>query len=213
MTENPPRLVRGEAGLASSGGLTSQVEWTHRSFLGGARTFTVSADRADRPRGAGDAGRAALSPRGARCSSPTWGPGILSAAGGPFVEYRDDLRDRSQAVGFEGTLVYATSPLRSLSLGYDLSHREILDYGFGDDLQPIDYLPLLGLADSASVGSLGTIVNRSALTLDGSWGELDDFANPRKGYVIRPRVSVTLPGFNTSRIRAARPGRERVSSR
>jgi outer membrane protein assembly factor BamA len=43
VTENPPRLIRGEAGLASSGGLTSQVEWSHRSFLGGARTFTVSA--------------------------------------------------------------------------------------------------------------------------------------------------------------------------
>ena len=114
------------------------------------------------------------------------------------MEYRDDLRDRSRAVGLEGTLVYATSPLRSLSLGYTISHREVLDYGFGDNLDPIDYLPLLGLADSATVGSLGTTVNRSALTLDGSWGELDEFANPRRGYVLRPRVSLTLPGFNTN---------------
>ena len=197
VTENPPRLVRGEAGLASSGGLTSQVEWTHRSFLHGARTFTVSATA--------QTGLVALeTPAEQRYRlavtvfQPYVGNRHLSAAGGPFVEYRDDLRDRSQAVGFEGTLVYATSPLRSLSLGYNLSHREILDYGFGDDLEPIDYLPLLGLADSASVGSLGSTVNRSALTLDGSWGELDEFANPRKGYVFRPRVSVTLPGFNTS---------------
>jgi outer membrane protein insertion porin family len=197
VTENPPRLVRGEAGLVSSGGLTSQVEWTHRSFLGGARTFTVSATA--------QTGLVALeTPAEQRYRlavsvfQPYVGNRHLSAAGGPFIEYRDDLRDRSQAVGFEGTMVYATSPLRSLSLGYTLSHREILDYGFGDDLQPIDYLPLLGLADSASVGSLGTIVNRSALTLDGSWGVLDEFANPRRGYVLRPRVSVTLPGFNTS---------------
>jgi outer membrane protein insertion porin family len=197
VTENPPRLIRGEAGLASSGGLTSQVEWTHRSFLHGARTFTVSATA--------QTGLVALeTPAEQRYRlavtvfQPYVGNRHLSAAGGPFVEYRDDLRDRSQAVGFEGTLVYATSPLRSLSLGYNLSHREILDYGFGDDLEPIDYLPLLGLADSASVGSLGSTVNRSALTLDGSWGELDEFANPRKGYVFRPRVSVTLPGFNTS---------------
>ena len=55
------RLVRGEAGLVSTGGLTSQVEWSHRSFLGGARTFTVAADRADRSGGARDARRAALS--------------------------------------------------------------------------------------------------------------------------------------------------------
>ncbi|MGH7581374.1 MAG: BamA/OMP85 family outer membrane protein, partial [Gemmatimonadales bacterium] len=197
VTENPPRQVRGEAGLVSSGGLTSQVEWSHRSFLGGARTLTVSATA--------QTGLVALeSPAERRYRlavsvfQPYVGTRHLSAAGGPFVEYRDDLRDRSQAVGFEGTMVYAVSPLRSLSLGYNLSHREILDYGFGDDLEPIDYLPLLGLADSASVGALGTTINRSALTLDGSWGELDEFANPRRGYVLRPRVSVTLPGFNTS---------------
>ncbi|MBA3317501.1 MAG: BamA/TamA family outer membrane protein [Gemmatimonadales bacterium] len=197
VTENPPRIVRGEAGIASSGGLVSRVDWTHRSFLGGVRSFTVSATA--------QTGLVALeSPAERRYRlavtifQPYVGSRFLSAAGGPFVEYRDDLRDRSQAVGFEGTLVYATSPLRSLSLSYGISHREILDFGFGDDLAPIDYLPLLGLADSASVGSLGTIVNRSALTLDASWGKLDDFSDPRKGYVIRPRVSVTLPGFNTS---------------
>ncbi len=197
VTENPPRLIRGEAGLASSGGLTSQVEWTHRSFLGGARSFTVSATA--------QTGLVALETPAERryrlavsVFQPYVGSRYLSAAGGPFVEYRDDLRDRSRAVGFEGTLVFATSPLRSLSLGYNLSHREILDYGFGDDLQPVDYLPLLGLEDSASVGTLGTTVNRSALTLDASWGELDEFANPRQGWVLRPRVSVTLPGFNTS---------------
>ncbi len=197
VTENPPRLIRGEAGLVSSGGLTSQVEWTHRSFLGGARTFTVAATA--------QTGLVALeSPAERRYRlaltvfQPYVGSRFLSAAGGPFVEYRDDLRDRSQAVGLEGTLVYATSPLRSVSLGYSISHREILDYGFGDDLEPVDYLPLLGLADSASVGSLGTTITRSALTLDGSWGELDEFANPRQGYVLRPRVSVTLPGFNTT---------------
>ena len=197
VAENPPRIVRGEAGIASSGGLVSQVDWTHRSFLGGVRSFTVSATA--------QTGLVALeSPAERRYRlavtvfQPYVGSRFLSAAGGPFVEYRDDLRDRSQAVGFEGTLVYATSPLRSVSLSYGISHREILDFGFGDDLAPIDYLPLLGLVDSASVGTLGTIVNRSALTLDGSWGDLDDFSDPRKGYVIRPRVSVTLPGFNTS---------------
>ncbi|HUQ14549.1 MAG TPA: POTRA domain-containing protein, partial [Gemmatimonadales bacterium] len=43
VTENPPRLVRGEVGLASGGGLSGEVEWTHRSFLGGLRTFTAAA--------------------------------------------------------------------------------------------------------------------------------------------------------------------------
>jgi outer membrane protein insertion porin family len=197
VTENPPRQVSGEAGLVSNGGLTGQVEWSHRSFLGGVRTFSVAATA--------QTGVVALeTPAEQRYRlaltlfQPYVGDRRLSLAGGPFVEYRDDLRDRSQAVGFEGTLVYATSPLRSISLGYTISHRKILDYGFGDDLDPVEYLPLLGLADSATVGSLGTIFNRSTLTLDGSWGVLDEFANPRRGYVVRPRASVTLPGFNTS---------------
>jgi outer membrane protein insertion porin family len=197
VTENPPRLVNGEAGIVSSGGLTSTVEWTHRSFLRGVRTLTVGITA--------QTGVVALeTPAEQRYRlavsvfQPYVGSRHLSAGGGPFVEYRDDLRDRSQAVGFDGTMVYASSPLRSISAGYSISHREILDYGFGDDLQPIEYLPLLGLADSASVGSLDRIVNRSTLTLDGSWGELDQFANPRRGYVLRPRVSVTLPGFNTT---------------
>jgi outer membrane protein assembly factor BamA len=197
VTENPPRQLSGEAGLVSAGGLTGQAEWTHRSFLHGVRTFSVAATA--------QTGIVALeTPSEQRYRlaltlfQPYVGTRRLSLAGGPFVEYRDDLRDRSQAVGLEGTLVYASSPLRSISLGYTLSHREILDYGFGDDLDPSEYLPLLGLADSATVGSLGTIFNRSTLTLDGSWGVLDEFANPRQGYVLRPRASITLPGFNTS---------------
>jgi outer membrane protein insertion porin family len=197
MTENPPQQVSGEAGLISNGGLSGEVDWMHRSFMHGLRTFTVSATA--------QTGLLALeTPAEQRYRlaltffQPYVGTRRLSAAGGPYVEYRDDLRDRSQAIGFEGTLVYATSPLRSISLGYNLSHREVFDFGFSDDLDPIEFLPLLGLEDSAAVGSLGTIFNRSTLTLDGSWGKLDAFANPRRGYVLRPRASVTLPGFNTS---------------
>ena len=67
--------------------------------------------------------------------------------GGPFVEYRDDLRDRSWAYGLDGSLVWAAAPLKSVSLGYTFSRREILEYGFGEDLEPEEYLPILGLAD------------------------------------------------------------------
>jgi outer membrane protein insertion porin family len=197
VTENPPRQVSGEAGLISTGGLSGEVEWMHRSFMHGLRTFSVSV--------IAQTGLLALeSPAEQRYRAaltffqPYVSTRRLSLAGGPWVEYRDDLRDRSQALGFDGTLVYATSPLRSISLGYSLSHRTVFDYGFSDDLDPIEYLPLLGLEDSASVGTLESTFNRSTLTLDGSWGALDEFANPRRGYVLRPRASITLPGFNTS---------------
>ena len=197
VTQNRSRLVRGEAGLTSGGGISGEVDWTHRSFMKGLRTFTVT--------GAAQTGVLSFETpaqqlyRGAvTLFQPYVGDRRLSLALGPFIEYRNDLRDRSRAIGFETSLVYAVGPLRSIALGYSISHREILDYGFGENLDPVEYLPLLGLADSNAAGQIGTVRNRSVVSLQGSYGRLDQFANPRKGYVLRPRIEVTTPGgFNT----------------
>ena len=198
VTENPPRLVRGEVGLASGGGLAGEVNWTHRSFMGGLRTFTASV-LAQTGALSFETPAQQLYRGGLTLFQPYMGDRRLSAAVGPFAEYRDDLRDRSRAVGLESSLVYAAGPLRSITLGYLISHRRIFDYGFGDDLDPVEYLPLLGLAESGAAGRLGTERNRSAVSLQGSYGRLDQFANPRRGYVIRPRVEVSTPGgLNTS---------------
>jgi outer membrane protein insertion porin family len=197
IAENPEHLIRGEAGIISAGGLTSQVTWTDRSWLGGLRTFSAAVTA--------QTGVAALENPAQQlyrlnltAFEPYVGARTLSAAGGPFVEYRSDLTDRSWAVGFQGSLVWAPAPLRSISLGYSISHRHVYDYGFGSDLAPAQYLPLLGLATPAAAGTLGRTRNTNALTLEGSYGRLDRIANPRKGYVLRPRLEVTLPGFNTS---------------
>jgi outer membrane protein insertion porin family len=198
VTENRPRVVRGEGGLASGGGISGEVEWTHRSFMGGLRTFTAT----------GTAQTGALSFEtpaqqlyrfALTLFQPYVGDRRLSLAFGPFVEYRNDLRDRSRALGFESSLVYAAGPLRSVTLGYSISHRRILDYGFGPNLDPIEYLPILGLAAPNAAGRLGTVRNRSAVSLQASYGRLDKLANPRRGYVLRPRIEVTTPGgFNTA---------------
>jgi outer membrane protein assembly complex protein YaeT len=197
VTENPPHLIRGEAGIVSVGGLDGQVEWSDRSFLGGMHTLTVS--------GTAQTGVLALespSQRLYRLGVSVFQPYVwdrrLSAAGGPFAEYRDDVRDRSWAVGLDGSLVYSAGPFRSITLSYTLSHRKVLDFGLGGNLDPIQYLPLLHLADSSASRSLESTRNRSALTLEASWGRLDRIANPRKGYVLRPRLEFTTPGFNTS---------------
>lgn len=198
VTENPPRLVRGEAGIASGGGISGEVEWTHRAFLGGMRTFTAAAS-AQTGALSFETPPQQLYRLSLTLLQPYVGDRRLSAALGPFVEYRDDLRDRSRAVGLDASLVYAAGPLRSVTLGYSLAHRRILDYGFGEDLDPIEYLPLLGLAAPDAAGRLGTLRNRSAISLQGSYGRLDQFANPRRGYVLRPRIEITTPGgFNTS---------------
>ncbi|HEX5576350.1 MAG TPA: BamA/TamA family outer membrane protein [Gemmatimonadales bacterium] len=195
---NQPRLVRGQAGLASAGGVTGEVDWTHRSFMRGLRTFTVT----------GTAQTGALSFEdpaqqlyrvSATLFQPYIGDRRLSLALGPYVEYRNDLRGRSQGGGLEASLAYAVGPLRSIALGYIISHREILAYGYGENLDPVQYLPLLGLADSNVAGQLGAVRNRSAISLQGTYGGLDKLANPRKGYVLRPRIEVTTPGgFNTA---------------
>lgn len=197
VTENPRHLIKGEAGFISSSGLVTQGSWTDRSWLRGLRTLTVAATA--------QSGLAALENPAQElyrlnltAFQPYVGNPRISAAGGPFIEYRNDLRDRSWAVGFEGSLVWAPAPLKSVSLGYAISHRRVFDYGFGGDLTPEQYLPLLGLAAPATAGTLERTRNQSALTLEGTYGQLDRIATPRKGYVIRPRISTTLPGFNTS---------------
>jgi outer membrane protein assembly factor BamA len=197
MAQNPEHLIKGEAGYISNGGVTTQATWTDRSWMGGLRTLTVAATA--------QTGLAALENPSQQLYRlnltpflPYVGHRRLSAAGGPFIEYRDDLRDRSWAVGFEGSLVWAPAPLQSITLAYAISHRRVFDYGLGADLPPEEYLPLLGLADPATAGTLEKNRNQSAITLEGSYGRLDRIANPRKGYVIRPRISTTLPGFNTS---------------
>jgi outer membrane protein assembly factor BamA len=197
MAENPKHLIKGEGGYIASGGLTAQGTWANRSWLGGLRTLTVAATA--------QTGVAALeypAQQYYRLSLSAFQPYVgdrrLSAVGGPFIEYRNDLRDRSWAAGFEGALVWAPAPLRSMSLGYSISHRHVFDYGPGADLPPEEYLPLLNLANPSTVGSLEQTQNRNLLSLEGSYGRLDRIANPRKGYVIRPRIATTLPFFSTS---------------
>jgi outer membrane protein insertion porin family len=197
VAENPPHIIRGEVGIQSAGGLSTQADWTDRSAFGGLRTLTATAT-AQTGLIALESPSEQLYRLNLALFQPYVGTRTLSAAGGPFVEYRDDIRDRSLAGGLEGSLVYAPAPFRSLTLGYRLSHRRVYNYGFGDNLDPIEYLPILGLAPPGAAGLLETTQNRSTLSLEGSYGRLDRIADPRKGYVLRPRVAVTTPFFNTS---------------
>lgn len=197
VAENPPHLIRGEVGVQSGGGFSTRTEWVDRRVFGGMRTLTATAT-AQTGLLALESPAEQLYRLGLTLFLPYVGSPKLSAAGGPFAEYRNDIRDRSLAAGLTGSLVYAPAPFRSISLGYSISHRRIYNYGFGDDLDPVEYLPILGLAPPDAVGSLERTRNRSALTLEGSYGRLDRIANPREGYVFRPRIEVTTPFFNTS---------------
>lgn len=194
VVENDRYLIQGELGWSSETGIAGRADWTHRS-LGGLRTLTFSA-----------IAQTGLFPLQSQANKeyrftvslfqPYVGDRRLSFAGGPFAEYRDDYRDRSWRAGAQGTLAWATNPLRTVSLGYTGAYRRVLEFGFGN-ITVGQYLQLFGLPVSDSVGQLPANFESSVLTLSGTWGRLDRYANPRKGYVLRPRVAITTPFLNT----------------
>jgi outer membrane protein insertion porin family len=192
VTEAPPRLITGAGGYDSRGGLTLQAEWLHRNFTGDARTFSVS--------GLAQTGvwaienipeilyRATLS-----LTQPYVFHRRLSLLGGPFVEHRDDYRDRSNAVGFVATLVYQIDPLQSLALRYGISDRRIQEARYGEYTSgSIDFLTLLSNIVK------GDRVLKNSMALQISYGTLDDISVPRKGYLVRPTAEITfVPSLNS----------------
>jgi len=185
VTEAPPRMIVGAVGYDSRGGMTMQGDWTHRNFTGDARSFTTS--------GLAQTGFLALEQTPEilyRASLSFTQPYVfhrrLSIIGGPFVEYRNDYRDRSNAYGLSATLVYNVDPLRSIALRQIISKRNIQEVRFGDyESGAIDFLSLL------STVAKGEVVLKNTIALQASYGSLDDIMVPRKGYLVRPVSEVT----------------------
>lgn len=192
------RLIRGDLGYVSEGGLSQQVQWSHRNALGSAQTFTAAV--------LSQTGVLALddSPdRFFRGSLSLLQPYVfhrrLSSLTGPFFEFRNDSRDRSWELGFNETLIYQFAPLRSLSLRYEVATRKIIEYRFGDfTAGQIDLLTLLALDAQGVLDTLGTRLNTSDLTLTGTLGFLDDPGNPTRGLVLRPSAGLAAPAPLTS---------------
>jgi outer membrane protein assembly factor BamA len=194
VNERDPRLISADVGYTSDGGIAGEARWTHRNFTGGARTLTVS--------GAAQTGSLALVDdpdvryRGsATLKQPYLFDRRLSLLVGPYVEYRNDSHDRSYEIGGNWTLIYELAPLRSLSFQHDLGRRHVLEYRLEDlSAGRIDLLTFLELAAEGVLDSLGADLDHSHFTLAATLGQLDDPANPHRGYVIRPSVRVTAPG-------------------
>ena len=198
-TESQKHLIKGKPGYISSGGLTSQATWTDRSWLGGLRTFTVAATA--------QTGIAAL-------ENPAQELYRLNLTA--FQPYVGDRRSRWRAApssstaatsgtgagrsGFEGSLVVGAgaAPLAVARL-LDLAPPRVSTTASAPTCRPRNICPCSASPTPGSGRAHSNKTrNRSVLTLEGSYGRLDRIANPRKGYVIRPRIETTLPGFNTS---------------
>jgi outer membrane protein insertion porin family len=198
--ETRPRLTLAEVGYISEGaGLTGRVQWTHPNFTGGARSLAASLEGQS---GAGAIGTEAeqLLRGSLSVTQPyVFAPGY-SLIVGPYAEYRNDLQDRSAAIGLNATLVRRLAGLSSIALQYQFSARHIYEYHFGDvSAGDINLLELLAAQYPPLIDSLGHDENKSTLTLAGSFNYVDDLANPRRGWLIRPSVEVTVPGaFSTT---------------
>ena len=193
--ESRPRLLTGELGYVSGSGITTSGEFVHRNFLGGARSLTLSVLGET-----GVLGTSSIPNREFRASLTYRQPWFLHPRASlnlsPFVQYRDDVTDRSWEYGFETALLYQLGPNRVLSLAHRYSSRQILDYRLGTG-GSIDLPTLLELIASGALDSGGSTIERSTLGLTAVVGRYDP-TRLTNALQARPALEVTVPsGLNT----------------
>ena len=196
--EGSQRLVRGQAGYSSEGGLLAEGAWIHRNILGGAQVFTVA--------GLGKTGLLATAPRPDRryrFSPSILQPHVLdrrlNASVSVFAELRDNDRDHSRALGGDATLIYELGQFRTASLTYSLSTRRTFDFRLDDygasTVSISDFFDDIGEGISAARGE---DIQRGAFILTVHFGTLDNPVNPRRGVVARPYLEITAPSALTT---------------
>jgi outer membrane protein insertion porin family len=190
--ENAPRLIVGELGYLTDSGVMARADWTHRNFFGNARTLTLT--------GIGQTGVWALEDDPARLArlAVSWTrPGLfsprVSVVTTPFGEYRDDQRDRSWGYGNSLALAYVgRNWLRNAAAAYEIDRRDILEVRAG--AASTDFLSEL----RAQVTDFDHTTN-SRVTLAAGIGVLDEGINPRRVFLVRPSVELTVPSaWNTA---------------
>jgi len=181
-----PRLLTGEAGFATETGISTEASWAHRDFFGGVRTLTISATAQTGWLGfAGE--KQSVYGLSVALKQPLLFGSTTTGIGRPFVDFRDDLRDRSWKAGADLTVIYQARSDQSLSFGYGFSKRRVLEYR-GAGSTDLDFLSRLALADS-----LGRDIKTSALTVTWLSEVLDDSRNPREGRTFRATGQLAGP--------------------
>jgi len=193
--ESRPRLLTGELGYASGAGITTSGELSHRNFLGGARTLTLSILAETGVLGTNTIPNREF--RTALTFRQPWFPmPKASVLVSPFYHYRDDVTDRSWQLGIETSLLYELGPNRALSLTHRYSSRRVLNYRLGTG-SSLTLEQLLELLATGALDSAGQTIDRSTLGLTGVIGRYDPtrLANALQA---RPTIEFTVPpGINT----------------
>ena len=193
ITEADRRLIGGDVGYVTDAGFTSEARWSHRNFSGGGRVLTLT--------GLAQTGWLALvnDPDkryrlAVSLKQPAFGHRYVSGVVSPFIEHRDDSQDLSTQVGTNLTAIYQRRTLNSVSLDYQIARRRVDQYRFNDLASgDVDLFTFLVHVSQGLLDSLGAKLNSSTVTLSGTYGLLDDAANPRQGVIVRPAFQVTAP--------------------
>jgi len=180
VTEAPARTLSGRAGFFSESGVTGEVDWTHRDFLGDARSLTVSLQGLT---GVGAFPSDGYPDRRYRLGVSLRQPYVLdrrlSALFGPYVEYREDEIETARRAGADATLLYEASSFRTAALTYSYSRRAILDRPGG------------GLVDAGGLLFDSLVISRGELRLTAGYGQwVDNALNPTRGLILRPLIAV-----------------------
>lgn len=217
------RYLTAQTGYAKELGVTLQGDWTHRNFLGDARRVTASVVAYTGWLGnpAGDLQPPFLLETSLTLHQPFLFTTRLSGFVKPFARFeRDPLLDALDPVGPDfasflnlnrrevgiGTqLVYEILPFRTLSTEYTFS-RVIQARSDTLDAQSVDEIPAEELFEKDPY-------SKSIIRLNGTFGDVDDFLNPRRGFLVRPFMeeSGTLIPTGISTISYYKTGAEVVA--
>jgi len=193
VNEGKLHLLSGRLGYTTRSGISGDVSWSHRNFLGGARRLEVSTI----------ARTGLLAPEAS--VSKRYGLSLLvrqpflfhryvEGLLRPFGEYRDEIRDRSIEGGFETSILYRRGSARTITLRYSLTNRWVLDagpggpIGIGEDL--VDVI--------AGLDTLNLDRRTSSLSLTARWGRRLDLARSRPGWRVQGTAEIAGPaGLST----------------
>ena len=179
VAESALRFLVLQGGFGRSEGLGAEVRWTHRNFLGDARTLTLNL--AAQTGLLARRGPGTPPPRLFRFSALFRQPYLFSRRMelllSPFLEYQRDplledsdepLQINTREFGLNTTLFYEIYPFRTVTLQHAFSRALQLTQQRRDTTSTRD------------------LFDKSILSLTATFGRTNNYFNPRRGYLIRP---------------------------
>ena len=201
--ESNLRYLTAQTGYGTNAGLTSEGQWTHRNFLGAGRNLTVGL-LAETGIGANPRFLSSLASRTepnrryrafVSLRQPYLLNTRLSGIIEPFIEYRRNTQlepndpflgipyfdINARDFGLNTRLVYEFLPFRTMALQHTFTRSTFFTQS----------------RDSVQTEPSGDLFNKSIFSLNGTFGRLDDFLNPREGFRIRPTAELSGAVFGS----------------